>query len=260
MVPSGWCGLALAGMICALATAHSASPSSSSSLQQKKFSSPKAAADALVAAAEKWDLDALKEILGPDGTNLVVTGDAVLDKNQAAEFASQAKQKLAVVSDPANPKRATLNVGPEDWPLPIPLVEAGGKWRFDSAAGRQEILLRRIGRNELDAIEVCRGYVEAQEEYASELRGGSEVPQYAQHVIGTAGREDGLAWRGLAALGFGHIEIGTVTRRPQPGNPGPRVFRLPEDRPHKIAAATVYPRGAQDEMSASRSADACLAL
>ena len=119
----------------------------------------------------------------------------MLDRNQATEFASQAKQKMVVVQDPANPRKATLNVGPEDWPLPIPLVEAAGKWRFDSAAGRKEILLRRIGRNELDAIEVCRGYVEAQEEYASELRGGSSVHQYAQRVIGTAEKQDGLAWR-----------------------------------------------------------------
>ena len=173
----------------------SSSSSSPSSLQQKSFSSPKEAADALVAAAEAFDVGALKRILGKDGTDLVESGDAVLDRNQATAFATHARQKLVVVLDPKNPKRATLNVGPGDWPLPIPLVEAGGKWRFDSAAGRREILLRRIGRNELDAIEVCRGYVEAQEEYASELRGGSSVPQYAQRVIGTAGKQDGLAWR-----------------------------------------------------------------
>jgi hypothetical protein len=173
----------------------SPSKKSSSSSEQKSFSSPKAAADALVAAAEAFDVEALKQILGKDATALVESGDAVLDKNQATAFAAQAKQKMVVVPDPKNPKKATLNVGPEDWPLPIPLVEAAGKWRFDSAAGRKEILLRRIGRNELDAIEVCRGYVEAQEEYASELRGGSSVHQYAQRVIGTAGKQDGLAWR-----------------------------------------------------------------
>jgi len=173
----------------------SPSKKSSPSSQQKSFSSPKAAADALVAAAEAFDVDALKQILGKDATQLVESGDAVLDRNQATAFAAQAKQKLAVVPDPKSPKRATLNVGPDDWPLPIPLVEAGGKWRFDAAAGRQEILLRRIGRNELDAIEVCHGYVEAQEEYASELRGGSSVPQYAQRVVGSAEKQDGLAWR-----------------------------------------------------------------
>jgi len=227
MVPRRRRGLGLAAIACALAVALQApaqgapaqpappqpephpsgaaqpSPSSSSkksssspsSLQQKSFSSPKEAADALVAAAETFDVGALKGILGKDGTDLVESGDAVLDRNQAIAFAAKAREKLVVVPDSKNPKKATLNVGPDDWPMPIPLVEAGGKWRFDSAAGRKEILLRRIGRNELDAIEVCRGYVEAQEEYASELRGGSSVPQYAQRVIGTAGKQDGLAWR-----------------------------------------------------------------
>ena len=162
---------------------------------QRTFATPRAAADALVAATTDFDAGALVEILGTDGEDLVVTGDPVLDRNQAADFASEAKEKIAVVTDPANPKRATMTVGNEDWPVPIPIVEAGGRWRFDGAAGRQEVLLRRIGRNELDAIEVCEGYVEAQEEYASELRGDSKIYQFAQHVIGTADKQDGLAWR-----------------------------------------------------------------
>jgi hypothetical protein len=162
---------------------------------QRTFATPKAAADALVAAAAQFDSAALQEILGPEGSSLVSSGDAVLDKKQASDFAVEAKKKLVVVPDKGNPKKAILNVGPEDWPLPIPLVQENGKWRFDSAAGRQEILLRRIGRNELDAIEVCHGYVEAQEEYASELRGDAKVVQYAQRVIGTAGKQDGLAWK-----------------------------------------------------------------
>jgi hypothetical protein len=162
---------------------------------QRTFATPKAAADALVAAASQFDSAALLEILGPGGDDLVSSGDAVLDKKQAADFAAEARKKMVVVPDKANPKKATLNVGPEDWPLPIPLVEESGKWRFDTAAGRQEVLMRRIGRNELDAIEVCHGYVEAQEEYAEEARGGSKVTQYAQKVIGTADKQDGLAWK-----------------------------------------------------------------
>jgi DUF2950 family protein len=166
-----------------------------SAARQRTFSTPKAAADALVAAAEPFDSAALFEILGSDAEDLIASGDPVLDKNQAQEFAKQAKTKLVVVPDRKNPKRATLTVGADEWPMPIPLVEESGKWRFDAAAGRHEILLRRIGRNELDAIDVCHGYVEAQEEYASELRGGSTVTQYAQRVIGTAEKQDGLAWR-----------------------------------------------------------------
>jgi len=79
--------------------------------------------------------------------------------------------------------------------VPIPIVEEGGKWRFDSKAGRQEVLYRRIGRNELDAIEVCRGYVEAQWEYASEKRDGATVNQYAQRIVSTPGKQDGLTWQ-----------------------------------------------------------------
>jgi hypothetical protein len=172
---------------------------------QRTFATPRAAADALVAAAAQFDSAALLEILGPGGDDLVSSGDAVLDKKQAADFAAEAKEKLVVVPDKGNPKKATLNVGAEDWPLPIPLVEENGKWRFDTAAGRQEILLRRIGRNELDAIEVCHGYVEAQEEYASEPRAGSKVTQYAQRVIGTPEKQDGLAWRDADGVWRGPI-------------------------------------------------------
>jgi hypothetical protein len=167
----------------------------SSAAQQKAFNTPEEAAEALTVAAEKYDIPALKEILGPDGTDLVMTEDAVLDKNQLAAFAAEARQQTRVTRDSTNAKIALLSVGAEEWPLPIPVVEDGGKWRFDSQAGRQEILNRRIGRNELDAIEVCRGYVEAQHEYASEEHDGSGVHQYAQRIISTPGRQDGLAWQ-----------------------------------------------------------------
>jgi hypothetical protein len=99
------------------------------------------------------------------------------------------------VRDPGQPGRAVVTVGNEDWPTPVPLVEEGGRWRFDSKAGREEVLFRRIGANELNAIQVCRGYVEAQHEYASQKHDGARVNQYAQHVVSTPGRQDGLAWR-----------------------------------------------------------------
>jgi hypothetical protein len=162
---------------------------------QRTFASAKEAADALVAAAEKYDVPALKEILGADGVDLIATGDTVHDKNQATAWATKAREKLVVVSEPKHPKSATLNVGSDDWPMPIPVVNEAGKWRFDSVAGRQEILYRRIGENELDAIDVCRGYVEAQDEYAAKKHDGARVNQYAQRIISTPGRQDGLAWR-----------------------------------------------------------------
>jgi hypothetical protein len=181
------------------------SVSARAAAKQRTFATPRAAADALVDAASRFDLAGLVEILGPDGEDLVSTGDPVLDRKQAADFTAAAKEKLVVVTDPKNRKRATLNLGAEDWPLPIPLVAEAGTWRFDTAAGRQEILLRRIGRNELDAIDVCRGYVEAQEEYADEPRGDSKVVQYAQRVIGSADKQDGLAWRDADGVWRGPI-------------------------------------------------------
>jgi hypothetical protein len=91
--------------------------------------------------------------------------------------------------------RATMVVGKEDWPFPLPIVKRGKSWYFDAKAGRQELLFRRIGRNELDAIEICRGYVDAQNEYALLKHGEASVNQYAQRIISTAGLQDGLAWQ-----------------------------------------------------------------
>jgi hypothetical protein len=163
--------------------------------QQKKFASPEAAAESLIHAAEMFDIPALKEILGPSGVDLVITQDEVQDRNQSAAFASEARQQHRVVRDPQNPKVAILSIGVDDWPLPIPLVEQSGSWYFDSEAGRQEVLYRRIGMNELDAIEICRGYVEAQHEYATEKHDGAIVNQYAQRVISTPCKKDRLAWQ-----------------------------------------------------------------
>jgi hypothetical protein len=162
---------------------------------QKTFATARQAADALVAAAETFDRPALQAILGPDADYLVAPGEPAQDRETAMAFAAKAREKLAVVVDPKNPNRATVVVGDQDWPLAIPIVRTGGQWRFDSEAGRQEILYRTIGRNELDAIEICRGYVEAQHEYALEKHEGSSVNQYAQHIIASPGKQDGLAWQ-----------------------------------------------------------------
>ena len=162
---------------------------------QKSFRTPEEAAEALILAAAQFDTLALGDILGPAGLDLVMTEDAVQDKNQCAAFAAEARQQTRIIPDSTDSKLAVLSVGAEDWPLPIPLVKTGGKWWFDTKAGHEEIYNRRIGRNELDAIEVCLGYVEAQHEYASERRDGASLRQYAQRIISTPGRQDGLAWR-----------------------------------------------------------------
>jgi hypothetical protein len=159
------------------------------------FATPKAAADALIQAAAKNDVSEMLKILGKDGEDLVESADTVADKNRAIKFAALANEKSEVTTDPKNKSLATLTVGNDDWPLPIPIVEKSGKWYFDAKAGRDEILRRRIGANELDAITVCRGYVEAQEEYALTIHDDSGVNQYAQKIISTPGKQDGLAWQ-----------------------------------------------------------------
>ena len=109
-------------------------------------------------------------IFGPDGKDFVAGGDTVQDKNNAHGFGKRGRRQELVEISKSNPNQATIIVGEEEWPLPIPLVKKNGKWYFNAKAGRQEILFRRIGANELDAITVCRGYVEAQKEYALEPR------------------------------------------------------------------------------------------
>jgi Protein of unknown function (DUF2950) len=162
---------------------------------QETFNTPKDAADALIQAAGNFDVPALKQIFGAGGEDLVASEDAVQDKNIAIAFAAKAQEKNSVTIDPKKPDRAVLVVGNNDWPMPIPIVKRNGKWFFDTKAGRQEMLYRRIGANELDAIQVCRGYVDAQQEYALEKHDNSEVNQYAQRVISTPGKQDGLVWR-----------------------------------------------------------------
>jgi hypothetical protein len=135
----------------------------------KAFATAQAAADALILAATTFDEPALIAAFGPDNKDLVTTGDAVRDKSYALTFAALAKEGHAVVISPSTPSKATLQVGPDKWPLPVPLVKVAGKWYFDAKAGRDEILFRRVGANELDAIEICRGFVEAQNQYALEL-------------------------------------------------------------------------------------------
>jgi hypothetical protein len=138
---------------------------------------------------------ALTEIFGPQGNDIVFSGEMAQDRNHATDFAAQARKKKSVSMDPKGGARAFLLVGEEDWPFPVPLVQQGGKWHFDSKAGQQELLYRRIGANELDAIDVCNGYVEAQQQYALQQRTVNEVNQYAQRIVATPGKQDGLAWQ-----------------------------------------------------------------
>ncbi len=171
------------------------STSAAAQPQQKQFDTPKQAADALIQVAANFDVAAAKEILGPDSDDIVTSEDPVMDKNRAQAFAAKAKEKSSTQIDKGDPNRAILLVGNDDFPLPIPIVKRKGKWSFDTKVGREEILNRRVGANELNAIEVCRGFDEAQKEYAAEKHDDSKINEYAQRIISTSGKHDGLAWQ-----------------------------------------------------------------
>jgi hypothetical protein len=168
---------------------------SATTTQPEIFSSPQEAADALIAAAESFDVGALAKIFGPDNDDIVFSGEFAQDRKHALDFAAKAREKQSVTVDPKTRNRAFLLVGNEEWPFPAPLVKKGEKWFFDGKAGGQELLYRRIGSNELDAIDICHGYVEAQNEYATQQRSLYDVNQYAQRIISTPGKQDGLAWQ-----------------------------------------------------------------
>ena len=210
----GLCGILTTFLFCALpAPAHSQSQSTPkaaaiSSQAQKSFSTPQDAAAALIQAVENYDVPALLEIFGPDGKDFISSADPVRDKSVGAAFAAKAHEKNLVTIDPKNPARAILLVGNNDWPLPVPIVKKRGKWYFESKEGRDEILFRRIGSNELDAIQICRGFVEAQQEYASEVHDESGINQYAQRIISTPGKHDGLYWQNQDGTPGGPISEG----------------------------------------------------
>ena len=163
---------------------------------QTTFATPQEAAQALVDAAAHNDTAAMLKLFGPSGKDIVESGDAAEDKRLREDFVTRARARMQIQPEPGNPDRATLIVGDNDWPLPVPLVRQDGHWHFDAEQGRTEILARRIGRNELAAIDVCRGYVEAQMDYAAHDREAHGILEYAQKIVSSPGKKDGLYWEG----------------------------------------------------------------
>jgi DUF2950 family protein len=161
-------------------------------LAQEQFSTPDAAVDALVSAARLGDAKAIVAVLGPDGNAIVSSGDPVADANTREKFVAAYDVKHAI--EPEGDGTQTLIIGDDDWPFPIPLVNKAGEWQFDTGAGLDEILRRRVGRNELSAIEVARAYVQAQNEYAELDPGGLGRGVYAQRIVSHPGEKDGLYW------------------------------------------------------------------
>jgi len=163
---------------------------------QERFDSPEAAVEAVIKAADAHDSARLSAIFGPQAKEILTSGTAAQDSAEQAEFARLARAKHRLEISRMNPNRAILAVGDEDWPFPVPLVRTNGKWSFDASETPVEMRARHIGTHELDAIEICHGYVEAQQKYAAEDRGKDGMLEYAPHLISAPGRQDGLYWEG----------------------------------------------------------------
>ncbi|MDI3470934.1 MAG: protein of unknown function DUF882 [Pseudolabrys sp.] len=159
---------------------------------QKAFKTTAAAVETLAGAVKAGDRKAILAVLGRDASDIISSGDPVADTAMLQRFTAAYDAKHQINMDGDN--KATVIVGQEDYPFPIPLVRKHGEWRFDTAAGRREILYRRIGRNELDAIQSCLAYVDAQNEYADKDRTGSGKGVYAQRIVSSPGKKDGLYW------------------------------------------------------------------
>ena len=183
-------GLSTLALLIALAGCTAAQPGAQpkAAVAQRSFASPDEAVKALQAAVEAQNKAALREIYGP-GIDELLTGDKVQDANNSKRFAALMAQGCKQA--PEGEDKITLEVGPDSWPMPIPLVKADGQWHFDTAAGKEEIINRHIGKDELHAIGVCRAYVAAQRQYAG---ANSEATKYAQKFKSTAGMKDGLYW------------------------------------------------------------------
>ncbi len=213
-VPRACCaGFAMASwLLLGTGVAYSQAPA------QQTYASPEDAAAALASATRTHDAAALRAILGPDSEKLLSTGDRYADAEQQRRFATAYDEKHQLTKN--GPDHAELDVGADDWPLPIPIVQANGRWHFDTRAGAQEIIDRRIGRNELAAIRVMLTYVEAQKDYFDLMKRQTGTGFYAQRLISTAGRQDGLYWpvaSGSAQSPFGAL----VDQAQDEGYPAP---------------------------------------
>lgn len=158
--------------------------------EDRYFSTPERAVSALVSALEKNEVARIDRLLGMQG--LLSSGDEIADAAARERFLSRYRERNELVA--GGPNDLVLQVGHDPWPMPIPLIRRHGSWSFDGPAGAEELLLRRIGRNELRALQVMRGYVDAQQEYASRSHDGIDAGIYAQRVNSTPGKQDGLYW------------------------------------------------------------------
>ncbi|HTS84306.1 MAG TPA: DUF2950 domain-containing protein [Usitatibacter sp.] len=193
---------ALAGALAAVSSmnvsaqaAPAAKPAEASrpAAAQSTFASPEDAAKALADAIRAHDGHALLAVVGPSSRSWLFSGDKVSDENDWKAFLAAYDEKNSIAK--TGDAKATLNVGKDDWPFPAPIVKKGGKWSFDAEAGREEIVNRRVGRNELDTIQTMLAIVDAQREYAASDANGSGFPDYARRFVSSPGKKDGLYWK-----------------------------------------------------------------
>jgi hypothetical protein len=159
---------------------------------QKPFASPEAAVQALVEAVRQANAKAVLEILGPEGEDIIDSGDEVADRHRREKFLTSYEAAHTLVSKPDG--SVTLQIGTQEWPFPIPLVKHSEAWHFDTPSGLDEILNRRIGENELSAMQVCLAVVDAQREYAMQDRDGDGLTAYAEKFVSDPGKKNGLYW------------------------------------------------------------------
>lgn len=204
--------LAACGSGAAMAQERKASP--------KTFDSPEAAVQALIDATSRNDSAELTAVLGSNGQGILTSGDASQDQAERREFAQLASARHRLERSAMKAGTMILLVGDQAWPFPVPLVSAGEHWHFDPALGSLELRARRVGANELDAIEICAGYVEAQQAYAAERRSGAATMEYAKTIVSSPGQKDGLYQPGaspqLVPEGFADAAVETPGHRAKP--------------------------------------------
>ncbi len=187
------CSVALATLIIVLSVplqGHAAQA------KQKTFASPEEAVKALIDAAKAGNQEELMAIFGPAAREVLSSGDAIEDKAVRERFLKAYDAKHALVRD--GDAKAVLQIGTEEWPFPIPIVKMGQQWSFDTKKGKEELINRRVGRNELNTVQTCLAYVDAQREYAAKDRDGDGLFEYAQKFVSTPGTKDGLYWEAKA--------------------------------------------------------------
>lgn len=167
-------------------------PAKRSNAQRVYFATPQEGFDALIAALRKDDDKEVRRLLGPGHAAIVDSGDAAADRDAAAHFVAEYDAKHVVQMD--GDAKAFIATGETEWPMPVPMVRSDAGWRFDAKAGEQELLARRIGRNELDTIQSCRAFIDMQGEYAEADRNGDGLLEYAARIVSTPGKHDGLYW------------------------------------------------------------------